>query len=81
MAGARSENTLNSEGTGRSLINKTSPHGAAERDLINKTAGSRHENTLISGVKGQRLVNKTSPRAPLISVFSFRNPAKRKVDY
>jgi hypothetical protein len=64
MAGARSENTIISEDAGRSLMKKTSPHGAAERDLRNKTAASRVENSLISGVAGRSLINKTSPCAP-----------------
>jgi hypothetical protein len=37
--GARSENTLISEGTGRSLINKTSSRGVAERALKIKRHG------------------------------------------
>jgi hypothetical protein len=51
-----------------------------ERDLRNKKAGSRDENTLISGGAERNVINETSPRAPLISVFSSRDPAKRKVD-
>jgi hypothetical protein len=57
-AKTRSENTLISEGAGRSLINKTSPRGSTERDLRNKTPGSRDENMLISGVAGRSLIIK-----------------------
>jgi hypothetical protein len=62
---------LISEGAGRSLINKTSSCGSAERDLRNKTAGSLDENTLISGGAGRKIIkqNFAALRAPLIGVF------------
>jgi hypothetical protein len=49
IAGAQSEYSLISGTSARSLKNKTSPKGDAERSLRNKMAGARSKNTLLSG--------------------------------
>jgi hypothetical protein len=81
MAGARSENTLNSKGAGDV---KEIKHGGAERDLRNKIAEVWNENAPVSHQaklrinklkwRGRKAKTRLLSRA-LISVFSLHAPA------